>query len=252
MLVDERTWKQIRAFHAMYGHDYPEFLNLLQELVDLGKIPEAQVDDIKRKFPNKSPPPPPPLEEEEGVEIYLKNPPDSAPLHELPFKGWVQPMADDLRVSSDSMRALLGFGEDDVLEDIQENALHILDGCNNPTDDGANWGENRRGLVYGMVQSGKTASMVTMIDLGRRAGYRLFIILAGDKSSLRDQTQDRVNQAFKLQGGINHEKEFSHLPSLRISDKPPAAIPRTLCSIGMRFEVRDWTVIIVMKRRPTT
>lgn len=249
MPVEERTWKQIRAFHAMYGHDYAEFLSLLQELVEMGKVPEAEIDDIKRKFPNKSPPPPPPLEEEEGVEIYLKNPPDSAPLRELPFKGWVQPVADDLRVSPDSMRTLLGFGEDDVLEDIQENALHILDGCNNPTDNGAHWGENRRGLVYGMVQSGKTASMVTMINLGRRAGYRLFIILAGDKSSLRDQTQDRVNQAFNLQGGINHDKRIFSPTFATDFRQTTGGYSQNFLLDRHAIGGQDWTIIIVMKKQ---
>ena len=76
-----------------------------------------------------------------------------------------------------------------VLEDIRENTLHILGRCNNPND----WGDsNRQGLVYGMVQSGKTASMINLIAMGIKAGYKLFIILAGDKDSLRKQTQKRL------------------------------------------------------------
>ena len=34
-----------------------------------------------------------------------------------------------------------------------------------------------------MVQSGKTASMINLISMGIIAGYKLFIILAGDKDS---------------------------------------------------------------------
>ena len=64
-----------------------------------------------------------------------------------------------------------------------------------------------------MVQSGKTANMLSLMSLGLRAGYRLFIILAGDKSSLRDQTQSRVNTAFNLDGGVNNaDKILSHIP----------------------------------------
>ena len=40
---------------------------------------------------------------------------------------------------------------------------------------------NRQGLAFGQVQSGKTANMITLIGLAKIAGYRLFIILAGDK-----------------------------------------------------------------------
>ena len=82
-----------------------------------------------------------------------------------------------------------------------ENTLHILGRCNEPE----NWGdENKQGLVYGMVQSGKTASMINLIASGMRAGYQLFIVLAGDKSSLRRQSQERVNQAFNLVNGVNN------------------------------------------------
>ena len=49
-----------------------------------------------------------------------------------------------------------------------------------------------------MVQSGKTASMISLVGLANSSGYNLFIILSGDKDSLRNQTQDRFNTAFNL------------------------------------------------------
>jgi hypothetical protein len=82
----------------------------------------------------------------------------------------------------------------DVKNEIETHSLHILGRCNNPD----NWGDNRQGLVYGMVQSGKTASMMTLIGQAKSSGYRIFIILSGDKESLRNQTQKRINEAFNL------------------------------------------------------
>ncbi len=82
----------------------------------------------------------------------------------------------------------------DVKQEIQLHALHILGRCNNPN----NWGENIQGLVYGMVQSGKTASMMTLMGLAKSSGYRIFIVLSGDKDSLRNQTQRRINESFNL------------------------------------------------------
>jgi hypothetical protein len=82
----------------------------------------------------------------------------------------------------------------DVKNEIEIHSAHILGRCNNPND----WGENRQGLVYGMVQSGKTASMMTLIGQAKSAGYRIFIVLSGDKESLRNQTQKRINEAFDL------------------------------------------------------
>lgn len=58
--------------------------------------------------------------------------------------------------------------------------------------------DNRQGLVYGMVQSGKTASMIALMGLANSAGFKLFIVLSGDKNSLRNQTQKRINDAFEL------------------------------------------------------
>ena len=84
------------------------------------------------------------------------------------------------------MQRRTGIPDQQVLDDIRENTLHILGRCNNPKD----WGENKQGLVYGMVQSGKTASMINLISMGLIAGYKLIIILAGDKNSLRKQTQN--------------------------------------------------------------
>jgi hypothetical protein len=50
-----------------------------------------------------------------------------------------------------------------------------------------------RGLVVGYVQSGKTANYAALIAKAADVGYRLFIVLAGTTSSLRRQTQDRLD-----------------------------------------------------------
>ena len=95
------------------------------------------------------------------------------------------------------VRPNLGQMEDYVKDQIEEHSLHVLGRSNNPND----WSspqQNKTGLVYGMVQSGKTANMISLIGLARAAGYRLFILLTGDKDSLRKQTQIRLNKAFGL------------------------------------------------------
>ena len=91
------------------------------------------------------------------------------------------------------------------------NAIHILGRCNNPNS----WEEgktptawrikntnqfyqNKQGLVYGMVQSGKTASMLTLMGLAHSAGFNFLILLSSDKESLRNQTQERINETFNL------------------------------------------------------
>jgi hypothetical protein len=55
---------------------------------------------------------------------------------------------------------------------------------------------DRRGLVVGQVQSGKTSHYTGLICKAVDAGYRLIIVLAGVHKSLRSQTQLRLDEGF--------------------------------------------------------
>jgi hypothetical protein len=55
---------------------------------------------------------------------------------------------------------------------------------------------DRRGMVMGSVQSGKTANYTALITKATDAGYKLVIVLAGVHDSLRSQTQMRLNEEF--------------------------------------------------------
>lgn len=69
----------------------------------------------------------------------------------------------------------------------------ILDLVGDPRA-GGTWG--RRGLVIGEVQSGKTGTYLGLFNKAADAGYRLIIVLAGSTESLRQQTQERLDEAF--------------------------------------------------------
>jgi hypothetical protein len=69
----------------------------------------------------------------------------------------------------------------------------ILDKCVNPKKEGS-W--DRRGMVVGHVQSGKTANYVGLINKATDAGYKVIIIIAGTISSLRRQTQERIDSGY--------------------------------------------------------
>jgi len=76
------------------------------------------------------------------------------------------------------------------------NNLHtltdmILERLEDPTRPGP-W--DRRGMVVGAVQSGKTANYIGLITKAVDAGYKLIIVLAGIHSNLRAQTQLRVDE----------------------------------------------------------
>ena len=54
----------------------------------------------------------------------------------------------------------------------------------------------RRGLVLGDVQSGKTASYTAICNKAADTGYRVIIVLAGTIENLRQQTQERLDAEF--------------------------------------------------------
>lgn len=69
----------------------------------------------------------------------------------------------------------------------------ILDLAGNPKLDGK-W--NRRGLLIGDVQSGKTGNYLALINKAADAGYRLIIVLSGNTEYLRRQTHERLDEGF--------------------------------------------------------
>lgn len=80
-----------------------------------------------------------------------------------------------------------------VIRRLDEVTDEVLSRIEDPLRDGA-W--DRRGLVVGRVQSGKTSTYIGLISKAADAGYRLIIVLAGLHNSLRSQTQVRLDEGF--------------------------------------------------------
>jgi hypothetical protein len=80
-----------------------------------------------------------------------------------------------------------------VVNSIDSLSSEILSRIEDPNREG---GWDRRGMVMGSVQSGKTSNYTALITKAADAGYRLFIVLAGVHNSLRSQTQSRLNDEF--------------------------------------------------------
>lgn len=79
------------------------------------------------------------------------------------------------------------------VNDLDDFTDKILDKCENPKKAGS-W--DRRGMVVGHVQSGKTSNYVGLINKATDAGYKVVIIIAGTISSLRRQTQERIDSGY--------------------------------------------------------
>jgi len=80
-----------------------------------------------------------------------------------------------------------------VIEELDTVSSEILSRIEDPLRSGK-W--DRRGMVMGSVQSGKTANYTALITKAADAGYKLIIVMAGVHNSLRSQTQYRLNEEF--------------------------------------------------------
>ncbi|HWZ15428.1 MAG TPA: Z1 domain-containing protein [Mucilaginibacter sp.] len=69
----------------------------------------------------------------------------------------------------------------------------ILNRLGNPSQAGS-W--DKRGMIVGDVQSGKTSNYIGLINKAADAGYRIIIVLSGLYETLRVQTQQRIDEGF--------------------------------------------------------
>lgn len=77
-----------------------------------------------------------------------------------------------------------------TLDDVTDRILGLLENPQKPDS----W--DRRGMVVGHVQSGKTANYTGLICKAADAGYRLIVVIAGVHNNLRNQTQIRIDEGF--------------------------------------------------------
>ena len=156
MISDQAMMTLLESHYEGTAHsDYNGFLQFVDQL----GFSEEKIEEVKMRFPKPGCTPPTPLQpknetSEDFTQGFATDPPDRGPLSEFDDHGWIDEFgADKFRKNEfyNDVKKRTGIKDKEVLRDIQENTLHILGRCNDPR----NWGENRRGLVYGMVQSGK-------------------------------------------------------------------------------------------------
>ena len=80
-----------------------------------------------------------------------------------------------------------------VVENLEDTTDAVLGRLEKPTREGQ-W--DRRGMVVGHVQSGKTGHYTGLICKAVDAGYKLIVVLAGSDNGLRAQTQLRIDEGF--------------------------------------------------------
>jgi len=80
-----------------------------------------------------------------------------------------------------------------ILQVLDQDTDNILGRLENPRKT-SEW--DRRGLVLGHVQSGKTQNYTSLICKAADAGYKVIIVIAGVHNNLRTQTQGRIDEGF--------------------------------------------------------
>jgi len=85
------------------------------------------------------------------------------------------------------------IGHTEEVAEIKQTAEEVASKWVNPLSGGR---EQTNGLIYGLVQSGKTGVLTVTGAIGADEGYRTLLILTSDNDPLYEQTLDRARQAF--------------------------------------------------------
>lgn len=109
----------------------------------------------------------------------------------------------------------------DAVDALDKSTDRILGVLEDPKRKGP-W--DRRGLVVGHVQSGKTGNYTGLICKAADAGYKIIIVLAGLHNNLRTQTQMRLDEGF-LGFETNPAAEGMRLIGVGRIDQDPSIRP---------------------------
>ena len=244
---------RLRGFHHRYGMNYDKFISKVNGM-EAEWIRFYTLEEVLRMFPNNLKPEEEELEIEDGqvMEGELMDPPDTGPVVNEPIKRWYTDEIIDLVDNSNLVNSVLNISTkdlpDSVRRDVHKNSKQILSRCNNPND----WGKNKQGLVFGMVQSGKTMSMVNVASQAFCTGYKIVIVFAGDKNSLRTQSQDRFNESFRM--NVANQAHGLWTPTTndditQTNIKTAKGFFNSSMIVERNAEDNSWGVFIIMKKQ---
>ena len=146
-----------------------------------------------------------------------------------------------------------------AIEAMDESTGTVLGLLEDPSRPGP-W--DRRGLVVGQIQSGKTGHYTGLVCKAADAGYKIVIVLAGLHNNLRSQTQMRLDEGFLGYETRPNEKDIEPIGVGKI-DTDPSIRPnfatnrtntgdfttRVARNLGISPEQRPW--LFVVKKNKT-
>ncbi len=144
------------------------------------------------------------------------------------------------------------------LDDVTDDILRKLDAPDRPGE----W--DRRGLVVGQVQSGKTSNYTGLICKAADAGYKLILVLAGIHNSLRSQTQLRLDEGFlgfdtqyqqrsdqesnEHHIGVGAMPDFPRLYAASLTNSAESGDFKDSRARNLALPVGDYPVVLVVKK----
>lgn len=153
----------------------------------------------------------------------------------------------------------------EVVNRLGETTNNVMDDLGDPKDCSRPF--QRRGLLLGDVQSGKTATYTAICNKAADSGYRVIIVLAGMMENLRVQTQERLDAEFvgiesKYTLDKKADQEIRNIP-VGVGKIPPINQNKrvacftsvatdfnkaTLKSFGLSLRNYDGTALFVVKK----
>lgn len=101
----------------------------------------------------------------------------------------------------------------EVVARLHQTTTDIMDNLGDPNSE---LPFQRRGLLLGEVQSGKTATYTAICNKAVDAGYKVIIVLAGIMENLRIQTQERLDNEFV---GVNSKYALEKRAEMRLKNE---------------------------------
>ncbi len=142
-----------------------------------------------------------------------------------------------------------------VVQSLSDVGSNILGHIQDPKSPGS-W--DRRGLVIGHVQSGKTANYLGLVTKAADVGYKFIIVIAGVHNNLRKQTQERVDEGFV---GRTKDEDNWKIVGVGRDDFPhPATLTNIYADFNKRtaaqsgWSINDFSkpIVLVIKKNVST
>lgn len=145
---------------------------------------------------------------------------------------------------------------ENVVNTIDKDTDIIMNNIENPSVTAF----NRKGMVVGHVQSGKTGNYSALMCKAADAGYKFIVIIAGGINNLRDQTQARINENFvgvttsgqHVGVGIGNSDPKKLVYSLTTVERDFYKPDADRLSQGLNFDNCSTPILLVIKKNTHT